>query len=89
MYAYSSRRHTETRCDRFQVFAGRVPFSDKSNVAGVCLMLEGHRPGRPDHPELSDRLWKLIKGCWESVATRRKTIAEVVYVLEAELNKEN
>ena len=48
-------------------------------------MLEGHRPGRPDHPELSDRLWKLIKGCWESVAARRKTIADVVRVLEAEL----
>jgi len=51
-------------------------------------MLKGHRPGRPDHPELSDRLWKLIKGCWKDDPAQRKTIAEVVGVLEAELNKE-
>jgi len=73
--------------DHFQVFAGRVPFSDKSNVAGVYSMLNGHRPDRPDHPELSDRLWKLIKGCWKSSTTQRKTIAEVVGVLEEEPNK--
>jgi len=85
--AYPSRRETKTQWGHSQVFAGRAPFSDKSVFAGVCSMLEGHRPGRPDHPELSDRLWKLIKGCWESVAARRKTIAEVVCVLEAELGK--
>ena len=51
-------------------------------------MLEGHRPGRPDHPELSNHLWKLIKGCWKSNRAQRKTIAEVVGVLEAELDRE-
>lgn len=50
-------------------------------------MLKGHRPGRPNHPELSDTLWKLIKGCWKSSPAQRKTIAEVAGVLEAELNK--
>ena len=51
-------------------------------------MLQGRRPGRPDHPELSDRLWKLIKGCWKGRPVQRKTIAEVVSVLEAELKNE-
>jgi len=57
-----------------------------SKVAGVYSMLKGHRPGRPDHPELSDRLWKLIEGCWKSDPARRKTIAEVVDILEAEMD---
>ena len=57
-----------------------------SRVAGVYSMLRGHRPGRPAHPELSDRVWKVIKGYWKSNPSRRKTMTEVVNVLEAELN---
>ena len=49
-------------------------------------MLKGRRPGRPDRPELSDRLWKLIKGCWKGDPVQRKTIAEVVGILEAEMD---
>ena len=49
-------------------------------------MLKGHRPDRPDHPELSDRMWKVIKGCWKSNPTQRKTMAEIVTVLEAEVS---
>ena len=49
-------------------------------------MLKGRRPGRPDHPELSDRVWKVIKGCWKANPAQRKTIAEVVTALEAEVN---
>jgi len=47
-------------------------------------MLNGRRPGRPDHPELSDRVWKMIKGCWKGDPAKRKTIPEVVTILEAE-----
>lgn len=49
-------------------------------------MLKGRRPGRPEDPELSDRLWKLIKGCWKGGSAQRKTISVVVAVLEAELH---
>ena len=45
-------------------------------------MLEGRRPGRPDHPEVSDRVWKVMKGCWKVTPARRKTMAEIVTVLE-------
>jgi len=48
-------------------------------------MLKGSRPGRPDHPELSDSVWKVIKGCWKGNPAQRKTMAEVVAVLEAEV----
>lgn len=69
-----------------QVFTGRVPFPDVTRVTGVYSMLKGRRPGRPDHPELSDRVWKAIKGCWKGNPTKRKTMAEVVAILEAEVN---
>jgi len=47
-------------------------------------MLSGRRPPRPERPELSDRVWGTIEGCWESVPSRRRTITEVVVVLDAE-----
>ena len=52
-----------------------------NKVAGVYSMLEGRRPGRPDHPEVSDRAWKVIEGCWEV----DKTMAEIIIVLGAEV----
>ena len=74
---------TQTKWD--QVFAGQVPFPDKSKVAGVCWVVEGRRLGRPDHAELSDRMWKMIKGCWKDNPAQRKMMAEVVTVLEPEV----
>lgn len=68
-----------------QIFAGHVPFSEKSKVAGVFSMLMGHQPPRPDHPELSNRLWKTIKRCWKVDPAQRETITRVVAVLEAEV----
>ena len=49
-------------------------------------MLSGRRLPRSDHPELSDRVWKMIKGCLECHPARRRTVAEVIVVLDAELN---
>jgi hypothetical protein len=47
-------------------------------------MLNGRRPARPNHPELSDRVWKMIKGCWKGNPAKRKTVAGVIAILEAE-----
>jgi hypothetical protein len=69
-----------------QVFAGRVPFHDKGTVAGVYSMSKGRRPSRPDHAQLTDHVWKTIKGCWKSNPTKRHTMAEVVAALEAGAN---
>ena len=49
-------------------------------------MLNGRRPSRPDHPGLSDRVWKMIKGCWKGDPAQREKITEVVTILEAEVN---
>jgi len=69
----------------FQVFAGQVPFFDENKVAGVYSMLKGRRPARPNHRELSDRVWKMIRQCWKANPAQRVTIAEIVVALEAEV----
>ncbi|KAF9642190.1 kinase-like protein [Thelephora ganbajun] len=66
----------------WEVFAGQVPFSDKAKVAAIFSMWMGRRPTRPS--ELSDRLWRVIEGCWKANPARRMTIAEVVVALEEE-----
>jgi serine/threonine protein kinase len=68
-----------------QIFTGEVPFPDESNIAASFSMWKGRRPVRPDHPEVSDNLWRAIEGCWKVDPAKRKTITEVVAVLEAEV----
>ena len=68
-----------------QTFAGRVLFSEKSEIARTVSMWEGHRPTRPDHPEISNRVWRLVQECWEADPARRMSIAEVIAVLEVEV----
>jgi len=71
--------------DYSQIFAGRVPFFDEGKVSGVYSMLKGRRPARPNHRELSDRVWKMIRQCWKANPAQRVTIAEIVTALEAEV----
>ncbi|KAF9646934.1 kinase-like protein [Thelephora ganbajun] len=66
----------------WEVLVGQVPFSGKIEVAAVFSMWMGRRPTRPS--ELSDRLWRVIEGCWKANPARRMTIAEVVVALEEE-----
>ena len=49
-------------------------------------MVNGRRPPRPNHPELSDRVWKMIERSWVANPTQRMTITEVVSMLDAEVN---
>ncbi|KAF9646916.1 kinase-like protein [Thelephora ganbajun] len=69
----------------YEVFAGRAPPFGEGGVAGILPKLGGRPPpGRPNHPELSDRLWGMIKGCLESTPSQRKTSTEIVVALDAE-----
>ena len=52
-------------------------------------MLNGRRPARPDHSELSDSVWETIEGCWKGDPARRKMMSEVVATLEAEVYAHN
>lgn len=47
-------------------------------------MWKGTQPPRPDHPEVSDRIWEMMKQCWKRTPPERIAIVEVVRVLEAE-----
>ena len=49
-------------------------------------MMSGRRPTRPSHPEISDRVWETIEGCWKANPTKRKRVTEVVVVFEAEVD---
>ena len=68
------------------MFAGTAPIFDEGKLVGVRTKLGGHRSARPDHPELSDRVWETIKGCLGVAPSQRKTISEVVAAIDAELN---
>lgn len=47
-------------------------------------LLKDTKPGKPDHSGLSRRMWKMIRGSWESDPVKRMTLSEVVTILELE-----
>ena len=56
-------------------------------IAGITLMMnEDHRSSHPVHHHVSNRIWEMIKGCWDSDLSQRPTITEVIAILEAELD---
>ena len=67
---------------RCQTFAGEVPFSSMTKIAAVVSMWDGCRPARPNHPELSNRLWGTVRACWKAHPRQRTTITQVVAVFE-------
>lgn len=67
------------------MFAEEAPVFEEGKLAGVHTKFYGRLLSRPEHPELSKRVWKVVKGCLKKVPSRRKTIAEVVVALDAEL----
>jgi hypothetical protein len=70
-----------------QVLTGRPPFFEMTEIAATYTMLNGTRPSRPNHHEVSDRIWRMIERCWHTVPSRRVSAGEVVELLEAELRR--
>jgi hypothetical protein len=68
-----------------QVLTGRLPFYEMTEVTATYSMLNEARPPRPNHHEISDRVWYTIKRCWHIVPSKRMSVEEVVDFLEAEL----
>ena len=56
---------------RAKVFAGAVPFGEKSSRAAMSAIVGGERPSRPTHPALTDKLWTLTQRCWDQDVRRR------------------
>ena len=70
-----------------QVLTGRPPFFELAEVAAMYSMLKGDRPPRPNHQEVSDRIWYMIERCWHVVPSERMSIGEVIVLLETELQQ--
>ena len=70
-----------------QILAGHPPFSELIEIAAKHAMVMGRRPPRPDRPEISDRLWRMIRQCWHIEPSQRMSIAEAVSLLETELRR--
>ena len=58
-----------------------------TEIAATYSMLNGARPPRPNHHEMSDRLWYLIERCWHSVPSERMPAGEAADLLETELGR--
>ncbi|KAF9644638.1 hypothetical protein BDM02DRAFT_3102592, partial [Thelephora ganbajun] len=53
-------------------------------IAAAYSMLRGDRPPRPNHHGISDPLWDMIERCWDSVPSKRMSVAEVLNLLGTE-----
>ncbi|KAF9651701.1 kinase-like protein [Thelephora ganbajun] len=87
-----SRIRTTKECDIYafallawELFAERVPFSDRHHLAAIHLLANGTRPLRPLHPELSDEVWNMIEKCWHNDPAHRLSIKDVLAILRAEI----
>jgi len=67
-----------------QVFTGCSVFPDSLDVVAVHTMWRGTRPPRPNHPDVTDKVWTSIEKCWERDPSNRTTIKQVLRTLEAQ-----
>ena len=70
-------------CVLIQVFTGTVPFSGKPETAAVFEIMNGDRPPRPTHPTIAERLWSLMKLCWDNEPHLRPEISKALETLLA------
>lgn len=68
-----------------QIITGRPPFSEMTEIVATYSMLNGARPPRPNHHEISDRVWYMIERCWHNTPSQRMSAGEAVNLLETEL----
>lgn len=70
-----------------QLFAGHVPFRGTHQLGAIYSLATGDRPPRPDHPELSDDIWNLIRRCWNDNPSNRPPIETVLATLQEQVSK--
>ncbi|KAK1222921.1 hypothetical protein PQX77_014198 [Marasmius sp. AFHP31] len=72
VYAYA--------CVCYEIFTGRVPFSELSDPAVIfAVLIERQHPSRPiDLPGLTDTMWSLMMSCWYAEPSSRPTMADVI-----------
>ena len=65
----------------YQVFTGKFPFSDCTVPHVIYKIVTGMRPERPDHPNLTNQLWKLTQRCWAEKPQDRPQIDSAIELL--------
>lgn len=61
--------------------SGVEPFGEVPSQAKVVIYIaKGYTPMPRNHPELEkgDRLWKLMKKCWNTVPKERPSMGEII-----------
>ena len=71
-------------CITSQILSGMDPFFGDLDVTVVRRVLKGDRPPRPRHVGFSNRMWKMVKACWDDKPSRRLTVDEAVALIETE-----
>ena len=65
----------------YQVLTGATPFGKQTGPEVVIKVLGGVRPPKPTNAldiGLSDKLWKLLEGCWETEHEDRPPVRDVL-----------
>jgi len=66
---------------RNKAFTGAIPFNQRKSLEAVYAVMQGNRPPRPNHPALTDGLWKLMQRCWDQDRHNRPRMSEVSQAL--------
>ena len=66
-----------------KVFTGAAPFSTNPSIAAALVIMRGGRPPRPNHPDLTDALWRLMQHCWEQEPHLRPGMPQVLEVFSS------
>ena len=59
-----------------------MPFPERGFCEVGAAIVEGDRPSRPDHPDLTEKLWELTQECWEPLAKDRPGVVKAVEVIK-------
>jgi hypothetical protein len=67
-----------------KVFTGKVPFSGMGAPGAMKFIIDGEHPERPDHPGLTETLWKLTQRCWDKETRLRPKMGDMISALKKE-----
>ena len=68
-----------------KVFTGSAPFDLHLSITVALAILQGERPSRPPHRDLTDNLWEVMQHCWNQEPSERPDMSEVLRVLRSPL----
>lgn len=60
-----------------KAFTGNIPFSDSNPTTAITTIIQGGRPERPAHPNLTESLWTVIQKCWAQNPRDRPQMSQV------------